>query len=93
MINKITKLITDKKYRFNVLLRHGFYNKWSDERFLKKIYKIRMGESLNLECPVTFNEKLQWLKLHDRNPLYTKMVGYGILSMILIFLHYQISLS
>ena len=39
MINKITKLITDKKYRFNVLLRHGFYNKWSDERFLKKIYK------------------------------------------------------
>ena len=33
-----------------------------------------MGESLNLECPVTFNEKLQWLKLHDRNPLYTKMV-------------------
>ena len=74
MIDKITKLITDKKYRFNVLLRHGFYNKWSDERFLKKIYKIRMGESLNLECPVTFNEKLQWLKLHDRNPLYTKMV-------------------
>ena len=31
MIDKITKLITDKKYRFNVLLRHGFYNKWSDE--------------------------------------------------------------
>ena len=29
---------------------------------------------LDLEHPVTFNEKLQWLKLHDRNPLYTKLV-------------------
>lgn len=24
--------------------------------------------------PQTFNEKLQWLKLYDRNPLYTKLV-------------------
>ncbi|HHK6660965.1 TPA: ATP-grasp fold amidoligase family protein, partial [Streptococcus pneumoniae] len=26
---------------------------------------------LNLKNPKTFNEKLQWLKLYDRNPFYT----------------------
>ena len=29
---------------------------------------------LNLENPKTYNAKLQWLKLYDRNPMYTKMV-------------------
>lgn len=33
-----------------------------------------MGKRLNLKNPQTFNEKLQWLKLYDRNPEYTKMV-------------------
>ena len=28
----------------------------------------------NLANPRTFNEKLQWLKLHDRNPLYNTLV-------------------
>jgi len=27
-----------------------------------------------LETPVTFNEKLQWLKLYDRDPMYTSLV-------------------
>lgn len=33
-----------------------------------------MGRSLNLKNPQSYNEKLQWLKLYDRNPEYTKMV-------------------
>lgn len=44
------------------------------EFILKKMFKERMGYSLDLENPKTFNEKLQWLKLHDHNPLYTTMV-------------------
>ena len=32
------------------------------------------GRKLNLRHPVTFQDKLNWLKLHDRNPLYTKLV-------------------
>ncbi len=32
------------------------------------------GKKLNLKKPATFNEKLQWLKLHDRKDIYTKMV-------------------
>lgn len=47
---------------------------WADRQYLKILYKYRMGKKLNLENPQTFNEKLQWLKIYDRNPEYTKMV-------------------
>lgn len=43
-----------------IFLKHRFYNK--------------VGYRLNLEDPQTFNEKLQWLKLYDRKPEYTKLV-------------------
>lgn len=46
----------------------------SDEFFLKRLFKLRFGRSLNLENPKTYNEKLQWLKLHDRRPEYPIMV-------------------
>ena len=46
----------------------------SDEKYLKMRYKNVFNKSLNLKNPKTFNEKLQWLKLYDRNPLYTKLV-------------------
>lgn len=53
----------------------GTYTSWlPDKVYLKKLYKKRIGEELNLKNPETFNEKLQWLKLYDRNPEYTKMV-------------------
>ena len=48
--------------------------KMDDETFIKLQYKIAFNKTLDLENPQTFNEKLNWLKLHDRNPEYTKMV-------------------
>lgn len=45
-----------------------------DYLYLKYKFKTFMGYSLNLNNPKTFNEKLQWLKLYDRRPEYTKMV-------------------
>ena len=47
---------------------------WDDARYLRLLYRMRIGYPLDLNDPKTFNEKLQWLKLHDRNPLYTKLV-------------------
>lgn len=44
-----------------------------DEPYLKTVYRLKMVKKLNLENPQTFNEKLQWLKLHDRKPEYTMM--------------------
>lgn len=42
--------------------------------YLKIAYETLIGKKLNLECPQTFNEKLQWLKLHNQRIEYTAMV-------------------
>lgn len=47
---------------------------WSDETYLKVIYKFQFGKALNTNNPITFNEKLQWLKLNNRKPVFTTMV-------------------
>lgn len=55
----------------------------SDEKYLKLWYWIYTGKCLNLKNPRTYNEKLQWLKLYDRNPIYTKMVDkYEVKSIV-----------
>lgn len=46
-----------------------------DSVYLKYMYRRIMRKKLDLKNPRTFNEKLQWLKLHDRKPEYTKMVA------------------
>lgn len=46
----------------------------SDEAYLKLMFRAQLCEALDLENPQTFNAKLQWLKIHDRNPLYTTLV-------------------
>lgn len=46
----------------------------SDALYLRIIYRIFVGKRLHLNNPKTYTEKLQWLKIHDRNPLYTTMV-------------------
>lgn len=56
----------------------GFVMKFNfifpDKLYLMILYRLRMGKKLNLKNPKSFNEKLQWLKLYDRKPEYTKMV-------------------
>lgn len=36
---------------------------------LKAIFRLQEGYPLDLEHPKTYNEKLQWIKLNDHNPL------------------------
>lgn len=45
-----------------------------DSLYLKMVYRIKMGRKLNLRHPKSFNEKIQWLKLYDRNSFYTSLV-------------------
>jgi hypothetical protein len=52
----------------------GWLNWLPDEIYLNMLYRIRMKKKLNLKDPKTFNEKLQWLKIHDRHPNYNNMV-------------------
>lgn len=73
-LNALYKFITNKDYRFLILSGQGFYDNMDDEAYLKRKYKACMGKEIHLDSPQTFNEKLQWLKLHDRKPEYTTMV-------------------
>ena len=59
---------------YNNLVHTGITNLLSDKAYLKLTYRIRFGEKLDLKNPMTYNQKLQWLKLYDRNPEYVKMV-------------------
>lgn len=45
-----------------------------DKPYLKLLYRRMTHRKLNLKNPLTFNEKLQWLKLYNRKPEYTMMV-------------------
>ena len=74
MLRKILKYLLNKKYRFKINVRLGLYNRMDDARFLCLCYRKLMDKELSLDAPVTFNEKLQWLKLHDHNPLYIRLV-------------------
>ena len=42
------------------------------EELIKKQFKNSLGYDLNLDNPQTFNEKIQWLKLYNHDPLITK---------------------
>jgi len=38
-------------------------------------FKQKMGYSMDWKNPQTYSQKLQWLKVYDRNPLYTTLVA------------------
>lgn len=63
-----------KAFWLQFLAARGVTNWIPDKLFIQLSYQFNMGKSLNLEHPQTYNEKLQWLKLYDRKPEYTKMV-------------------
>ena len=74
MIQRIKNYIRNPRIFKIVVLNHLAPFIKDDARFIKMKWRLRMDYPLNLDNPKTYNEKLQWLKLHDRNPLYTTMV-------------------
>ncbi len=55
--------------KFKDLLLYSFR---SDQSYIIENFEKRLGYKCNLNSPQTFNEKIQWLKLHDRTSLHTK---------------------
>lgn len=45
-----------------------------DRAYIQLYYFARFHRFCNFANPKTYNEKLQWLKLYDRNPVYINMV-------------------
>ena len=80
MIYKIKKHFRKISYKYNLVknvytvanqIKVTSLSKMSDAKFAKLKYKENTGKSLRLENPTTFNEKLWWLKLNNRDPLLT----------------------
>lgn len=83
MNHKLKMMLRDFSHRFKGFsmlyqaassIKTSLSGGMSDEEYLRHKFKENTGETLDLENPQTFNMKLQWLKLHDRNPLYTTLV-------------------
>lgn len=66
---------------FKKILRHSvnfflsiFGRFLNDKNYYRLQYYVILGRFPNIDNPVLFTEKLQWLKLYDHNPVYTKIV-------------------
>lgn len=71
---RFRKTLKHPKYAFLRLVTGNHFEWMSDEDFLKMLFQVHMDRKLDLDNPKTFNEKLQWLKIHDRKPEYITMV-------------------
>lgn len=50
------------------------YKLLGEKRCVEILYRAVTGNTLNLANPLSFNEKLQWLKVNNKNPLFSTMV-------------------
>lgn len=72
VVSDISKGLSDPRVIVPGILFRMAQNPFINDRAAIKLqFWARFGYSLDLNNPRTFNEKLQWLKLYDRNPLHT----------------------
>lgn len=65
--------ITNQEY-LSRIADNEFYCSIPESEYPERLcvwYKEWTGEVLHLENPITFNEKINWMKLYDKNPLKT----------------------
>ena len=74
IIKSIQALITSGGRNDSIMIKDFIKNALPDKLYLSIIYKANTGKRLDLKNPVTFGEKLQWIKLYDRNDIYTMLV-------------------
>lgn len=73
-MNKLQKVRHYLFHNLRIILMDRILPLLPDKSCLSIMYRLYFGRKLDWEHPVTFNEKLQWLKLYDRRPEYTVMV-------------------
>lgn len=69
MLNKIIFLIKNPQIILDIL----YFNYCPDKMYLSRLFYKKIGYKINWDSPKTFNEKLNWLKINDKNSLYTKL--------------------
>ena len=73
-MSRLKKIIKHPNILFSYFAFKGHFKWINDEQYLKILYRSRTGQKLNFDNPLTFNEKLQWIKLYDRKPEYSTYV-------------------
>lgn len=63
--------IFGRNFRGNVM---HFLRFLPDKMYLRLFYRATTGKRINFKDPKGYCEKLQWLKVNDRRPEYTKLV-------------------
>ncbi len=74
MFKKILRYLKSPYYALGDDLVKTHPEWMSDRYFIRVFWRQMMGYPLDLKHPKTFNEKLQWMKLYDRNPIYPVLV-------------------
>ena len=70
----IKRILTSNDWRIRYILATPIGRALPDKIYVRLKYRAFLHKKIDLQTPFTFNEKLQWLKLYDRNPLYTTLV-------------------
>lgn len=55
-----------------ILMPFNILYKINPKKELELLFRLKCGYALNLKQPRTYNEKIQWIKLNDNNPLMPK---------------------
>ena len=72
--NKVFDWITHPRKILIYLVRNVMAPIIPDRLYVKIMGRINLGYWMDLDNPKTFNEKMNWLKLHDHNPHYSTLV-------------------
>lgn len=74
MLDKFCLMLKNPKLILLYIMKNKPFHYLSDQTYLKIKYYLIMNQKLDLNEPSTFNEKLQWLKLFNRNSVFTDLV-------------------
>jgi len=74
LLSGIRNVVKNPYYILTILNKRRLLKWMPDKMFVKLNYRRKMRRRLDLENPRLFSEKLQWLKLYDRKPEYTRLV-------------------
>lgn len=75
-MNKFSKIqsLIRNPYKLIEKIIIRFPNIFPDKLYLQLLYRSKIGHWINWKKPKTFTEKIQWLKIYNRQQEYTMMV-------------------
>ena len=73
-MNIVKKLKNNPEKMVYGIEKLGLLDWMADEQYIRLVYRLAFGRKIDLENPKALTEKLNWYKLHYRNPIMKKCV-------------------